>query len=142
MTRDIDVVVALTPADAGKIVELFSPDYYLSEQAVHDSISAESIFNLIHNRSVIKVDFVVRKNTPYRQTEFERRKQVTIDNFSTWIVNKEDLIISKLFWAKDSGSELQLRDVKNLAATGYDVSYVEQWTRELGLLNLWQQTKT
>ena len=33
-------------------------------------------------------------------------------------MSKEDLIISKLYWAKDSHSEQQLRDVKNLAATG------------------------
>jgi len=29
-------------------------------------------------------------------------------------VSKEDLIISKLFWAKDSRSEVQLGDVRNL----------------------------
>jgi hypothetical protein len=55
MTRNIDVVVALTAAEAGKIVELFDRDYFLSEQAVRDSIANESIFNLIHNESVIKV---------------------------------------------------------------------------------------
>lgn len=139
MTRDIDFVIALAPADAETIVELFRPDYYISEEAVRGSISAESIFNLIHNESVIKVDCIVRKNIPYRHAEFERRRQIGIDNFSTWIASKEDLIISKLFWAKDSGSETQMRDVKNLIATGCDGSYIERWTRELGLLNLWQQ---
>lgn len=141
MTRDIDVVVALAPDDAQMIVDLFRPDYYVSEEAARDSISAESIFNLIHNESVIKVDCIVRKNTPYRHTEFDRRKQIKIDNFSTWIVSKEDLIISKLFWAKDSGSELQMRDVKNLVATGCDMGYIDKWTRELGLDNLWQQCR-
>jgi hypothetical protein len=53
--------------------------------------------------------------------------------------SKEDLIISKLRWAKDSHSELQLGDVKNLLATGYDTVYLERWTRELGLNNLLQQ---
>jgi hypothetical protein len=141
MTRDIDVVVALAPADAGKMVDLFRPDYYVSEEAVRDSISAESIFNLIHNESVIKVDCIVRKNTPYRQAEFDRRTQIKIDDFSTWIASKEDLIISKLWWAKDSGSEIQMRDVQNLVATGCDVDYIDQWTRELGLVNLWQQCR-
>jgi hypothetical protein len=54
-------------------------------------------------------------------------------------VSKEDLIISKLWWAKDSHSELQLGDVKNLLATGCDAAYLERWTRELGLNNLLQQ---
>lgn len=149
MTRDIDIVVALAPADADKVVDLFRPDYYVSGEAVRDSIQSESIFNLIHNESVIKVDCIVRKNTPYRRAEFDRRQQIKIDNseslrevgpaFSTWIASKEDLIISKLFWAKDSRSETQMRDVKNLVATGCDTAYIEHWTRELGLFNLWQE---
>ncbi len=125
MTRDIDLVVALTPSDAGKVVDLFGRDYYVSGQAVRDSIAGESIFNLIHNESVIKVDCIVRKNTPYRRTEFDRRTQIRIDDFFTWIASKEDVIISKLFWAKDSGSEIQMGDVRNLAATGYDAVYIE-----------------
>jgi hypothetical protein len=47
-------------------------------------------------------------------------------------VSKEDLIISKLWWAKDSHSEIQLSDVKNLLATGYDAAYLERWTGALG----------
>ena len=141
MTRDIDVVVALVPADAWKIVDLFRPDYYVSEEAVRDAITSESIFNLIHNESVIKVDCIVQKTTPYRRIEFDRRLKIKVDNFSTWITSKEDLIISKLFWAKDSRSEVQMRDVQNLVATGCDTVYVDDWTRELGLFTLWEECR-
>lgn len=102
MTRDIDLVVALAPEDSNRIVALFRPDYYVSEEAVRDSIATKSIFNLIHEESVIKVDCVVRKDTPYRRAEFQRRQRIEIDDFSTWIATKEDLIISKLDRAKDS----------------------------------------
>ena len=54
------------------------------------------------------------------------------------IVSKEDLIISKLWWAKDSRSEVQLGDVKNLLVTGYDTIYLERWAPALGLNNLLQ----
>jgi hypothetical protein len=79
------------------------------------------------------VDCIARKSSEYRRTEFERRRKITILDFTTWIASKEDLIISKLYWAKDSHSELQLRDVKNLLATGFDTAYLERWTRQLGL---------
>ena len=46
MTRDIDLVVALTPADTDAIVRLFTPDYYVSREAVSSSIAHESLFNL------------------------------------------------------------------------------------------------
>ncbi|MGA2684517.1 MAG: hypothetical protein ABSF51_05645 [Verrucomicrobiota bacterium] len=139
MTRDIDVVVALRSADAARVVQLFSPDYYVSREAVDSSIAHQSLFNLIHNESVIKVDCIVRKQNEYRLAEFNRRQRIKIENFETWIVSKEDLILSKLFWAKDSHSELQLRDVKNLVSTGCDRDYTERWTRELGVANLWQE---
>ena len=93
----------------------------------------ESIFNLIHQESVIKVDCIIRKSSQYRRAEFERRQKISIHNFATFIVSKEDLIISKLSWAKDSHSEVQLGDVRNLLATGYDTDYLQRWTRELGL---------
>ena len=142
MTRDIDLVIALAARDVDTIVRLFHPDYYVAREAVRDSIAHESLFNLIHQESVIKVDCIVRKASPYRLAEFARRQRITIEDFSTWIASKEDLIISKLFWAKDSHSELQLRDVKNLASTGYDAAYVGHWTQMLGLVTLWNECQT
>ena len=139
MTRDIDIVVALVPKDADKVIQLFSRDYYVSPDAVSDSILRRSLFNLIHNESVIKVDCIVQKRTDYRIVEFGRRQRIQIENFQTWIVSKEDLIISKLEWAKDSRSEKQLGDVRNLLKTGYDRNYLQDWTEKLGLHNLLQE---
>ena len=142
MTRDIDIVVALAPKDTDTIVRLFTPDYYVAREAVSSSIEHESLFNLIHQASLTKVDFIVRKRAPYRRAEFERRQRVTIEDFSAWIVSKEDLILSKLYWARESGSEMQLRDVRNLAATGCDDGYIRRWTQELGVHNLWEQCQS
>jgi len=139
MTRDIDVVIAIAPDDVHRVAALFQPDYYVSEESIRESIVRESIFNLIHQDSVIKVDCIIRKRNEYRRVEFERRQRISILDFSTFIVSKEDLIISKLFWAKDSLSEIQLGDVKNLLATGYDAAYLQRWTGELGLDNLFKE---
>jgi hypothetical protein len=139
MTRDIDVVIAIEPEDVHRVAALFHPDYYVSEESIRESIVRESIFNLIHQDSVIKVDCIIRKRSEYRLVEFERRQRISILDFTTFIVSKEDLIISKLFWAKDSHSEIQLGDVKNLLATGYDAAYLQRWTHELGLDNLLKQ---
>jgi len=138
MTRDIDIFVALRAADTERLVQLFTTDYYVSREAVDSSIAHQSLFNLIHQESVIKVDCIVRKQSEYRLTEFNRRQRIRIENFETWIVSKEDLILSKLFWAKDSRSEVQLGDVKNLVSTGCDRPYIVHWAKELGLSNLWE----
>jgi len=142
MTRDVDLVVELGAADVQRIIDCFAPDYHVSSAAVHDAISHESMFNLIHEESVIKVDFIIRKQSPYRLAEFERRQRIHIEDFVTWIVSKEDLIISKLDWARDTRSPQQLGDVRNLVATGCDVAYVERWSEILGLVTLWLEIQS
>src|SRR5438105_8377732 len=139
MTRDIDVVIGIGPEDVGRVAALFRPDYYVSEENIRESVAHQSIFNLIHQESVIKVDCIIRRQNEYRRVEFERRQKISIRDFNTFIASKEDLIISKLFWAKDSHSEIQLGDVRNLLATGYDAAYMQHWTRELGWDNLLQE---
>ncbi len=137
MTRDIDLVVSLAADDAPKIFNAFSPDYHVSPEAVRDAIAHGSMFNLIHEDSITKVDFIVRKPGSYRATEFARRSRINIEDFTTWIVSKEDLIISKLDWAKDTRSSQQLGDIRNLLSTGCDTKYIDDWTQALGLGSLW-----
>ena len=139
MTRDINIVVALNRSDIDSVVKLLEKEYYINYQSITDSLIHESIFNLIHQESVIKVDCIVRKRNKYRLLEFERRQKIVIQDFTTYIVSKEDLILSKLLWAKDSHSEFQLRDVRNLLESGYDTVYLETWTVKLGVNYLLQE---
>ncbi|SRR5258708_5422790 len=113
MTRGIDFVVELSPKDVDKVFTLFKSDYYVDTSAISRAIAHEKPFNMIHNKAFIKVDCIIRKASDYRRTEFERRQEVSFQDARVWVVSKEDLIISKLHWARDSHSELQLRDGKN-----------------------------
>lgn len=136
MTRDIDLVVALKPSDAETLFALFEPDYYVPRETIARAIAQQGIFNLIHNDSIIKVDCVVLKEEPYRLEEFSRRCEVTISGFQTWIVSREDLILSKLYWARDSRSEMQLRDVNNLLVPECDLEYLQSRAKTLGVTDL------
>jgi len=129
MTRDIDLVVEVFPKDAKRLAALFSEDCYVDEDTVQDAVSRRTMFNIIHNMWVIKADFIVRKDDPYRQAEFSRRHHVEVDGTQVAIVAPEDLILSKLVWARESQSELQQRDVVELVnnVKGLDWSYLERW---------------
>src|SRR6266849_3206835 len=114
MTRDIDIVVELSERDTEKFILAFEMDHYLEPETVRAAVKSKRMFNLIHDQYIIKVDFVVRKDTPYRLKEFSRKKKISVDGQDVYVVAPEDLILSKLEWAKDSKSEVQLKDVKNL----------------------------
>lgn len=131
MTRDIDIVVALHRSHIESISRLFGLDYYVSEEAVADAIRYKSMFNIIHFESVIKVDLIVLAGSPFAVSAFGRRKTLELSDFQTTIISREDLILSKLVWAKDSGSEMQIRDVRNLLTASCDLDYVRKWAEEL-----------
>ena len=140
MTRDIDVVVELSSADADRLRILFE-DFYLDPDAVRAAIATRTSFNAIHTASVVKVDFMVRKDSEYRREELRRRRRVMLDDIPIFIVAPEDLIISKLDWARDTRSPVQLGDVRNLlaAAPGLDASYMTRWITRLGLDDLYRE---
>jgi hypothetical protein len=135
MTRDIDIVVEILSPDREKFFQIFKNDFYVNESSIAEAIEYQGMFNIIHNEFIFKVDFIIRKDASYRHTEFQRRLRVTLDGTSIWIVSPEDLIISKLLWAKDSLSEMQLNDVKNLLLSlkNLDKEYVLKWVQLLGL---------
>jgi len=141
MTRDIDIVVELSERDVGRFIPLFQTDHYLDPKTVAEAVKAKGMFNLIQNEYVIKIDFVVRKESPYRRTEFSRRRRVAIDDRRIYIVAPEDLILSKLAWAKDSRSEVQLTDVRNLfrSVRGMNRRYLSRWARQLSVESLYRE---
>lgn len=136
MTRDIDIVLAILPDDLSRLPEIFGEEFYLSPEAARDAVLRHSTFNVIHHESLIKVDFMVRKPEEYRLVEFGRRQRIEVGNRPLWIVSKEDLILSKLDWARESQSTRQLSDVENLLATGADMEYLKTWSQKLNLTDM------
>ncbi|MDP8262791.1 MAG: hypothetical protein P9M13_05755 [Candidatus Ancaeobacter aquaticus] len=141
MTRDIDIVIELTKADTSKFVALFQDDFYMDEKAIEKEVSRHGIFNLIHNQYVIKIDFIIRKESEFQDSVFSRRKKVQVENSPMWFVSAEDLILVKLLWAKDSYSEVQLKDVQNLIKTvnDLDLEHIKKWVLRLGLEQVYRE---
>ena len=137
MTRDIDIIIEIKNIKA--FYGTFKKDYYINQEMVSAAVKHQQMFNIIHLKEVIKIDFIIRKNTEYRKTEFERRKKVEIDGMSVFIVSIEDLIISKLLWGKDRHSELQMRDVKNLLKERLDKEYIDHWVKKLHIDDFYQE---
>jgi hypothetical protein len=139
MTRDIDIVIDIRETDIPRMVDLFTSDFYINRNMIESAIRHEDMFNIIHNEYVVKIDFVVRKSDEYRQVEFARRRKVRVDSTDIWIVSPEDLVLSKLWWAKDSHSERQLADVTNIMNHVPDLNreYLQKWVQGLGLSSLY-----
>ena len=143
MTRDLDLVVELDEAAADRVVRLFESDFVLDTDSARAAARSRGMFNMIHGDAVIKVDFIVRKDEPYRREEFLRRRAAEVGGQRIWAVTPEDLILSKLVWASVGRSELQLRDVRTLLGAGrtLDLAYIGARAADLGIAGLWREVQ-
>ncbi len=136
MTRDMDIVLELNAETAQTLIDLFEPDYYVSQEEIEFALRTNSMFNLIHHATVIKIDCIVRKPDGYSLAAFARRKKMKIDGFEIDVISKEDLIVAKLLWLKDSDSTQQKRDIQTLLQTDYDATLLRTLTEQLNLTSL------
>ena len=132
-TKDIDFVTELFPDNADRIIEEFEFDYYVPRRGLRDAISRRTMFNLLHRETLVKVDCAMRKNTRFQEQAFSHRHRINFSGFDIWIISKEDLILSKLDWAKNTRSDKQMRDAASIMRNGYDEKYVEDWAKKLDI---------
>lgn len=135
-TRDLDIVVALPRTKAHLLMEALATEFECDVESMLDAIARESLFCAIHVQTLVKVDFVALKSAPFRREEFSRRRTFKLSSGQqVSVVTPEDLVLSKLVWGKPSGSELQMRDARNIlkTSTGLDAAYLERWAAELGI---------
>ena len=136
-TMDIDVIIEIEQADIQKFERRFADDYYISLESIRRAQQHRSMFNVLNNTTGIKVDFILRKPNRSEAAKFQRRRLSKIDGTEFWVISKEDLILSKLAWAKDSHSERQFEDVRTLLESGADMAMIEREIQEEGLTDVW-----
>lgn len=133
MTNDIDIVVELVEHDLERFVHALGDDYYVPLERALDSVRRKTMFNILHTKRIIKVDVVLRKDSDFDRRAFSNRSTTIYTSFPVSVIGKEDLIISKLRWGKDSLSEKQISDVAGMMRHGYDEQYVNSWAKKLDL---------
>ena len=140
-TQDIDIVISPTPDQVRSLAILLpASEYYFDLNAALEAQRREALFNIMDLVTGWKVDFIIRKTRPFSRKEFERRSVVKIEGTPLSMATAEDIIISKLEWAKRSESQRQVEDaagIWRIRSAELDLAYIENWVRELGLQEQW-----
>jgi hypothetical protein len=141
-TQDIDIVIAPTLGSLQKLLDQFPSDhYYLSRDAALQAYGSDGLFNVIDFDSGWKIDFILRKSRRFSVEEFERRQPAELLGTRLFVASAEDVVVSKLEWARLGQSERQIRDVAGILRTksdSLDLGYVEHWVKALGLDDQWK----
>jgi hypothetical protein len=127
------MVIELSTDSLEKFYEIFNSNFHLHKPTVEEELSRRGMFNVIDHRSGMKIDFVIKKNSLYRRTEFERKRRDVLFGQDVWVVSIEDLVLSKLIWIQEIQSDRQMVDITNLLGNQHDAQYIKNWIKELGL---------
>jgi hypothetical protein len=139
-TNDVDIVIDPSPDALGRMVDrLQREDLYIDLDAARAALRDRGQFNAIVLDA--KVDFILKKADLFSAVAFERRRRVRGLEIDADVVSPEDLILTKLAWAIETGSDRQLRDVAGMIALVEDLdrAHIGLWAGRLGILDAWQR---
>ncbi|PYT00492.1 MAG: hypothetical protein DMF63_07965 [Acidobacteria bacterium] len=137
-TMDIDVIIEIERSDLERFEQRFAGDYYVSLNSIRQARERNSMFNVMSFATGIKIDFIMRKPSSFETGKFQRRRRSKVGEIEFWVISKEDLILSKLWWAKDSHSERQFEDVRRLIESGVDAATINREIEAQGLSEVWE----
>ena len=143
LTADIDVVLLLKLQDVPALRSVFpETGYYVPpEEALREEIarSARGMFNLVHHKSQFKADIYLAARDPLHAWALEHRRRIDLAGAGTWIAPPEYVILRKLEFLREGGSDKHSRDIRFiLAATPIDREFLETEVARLGVQAQWR----
>ncbi|MEZ2322107.1 MAG: hypothetical protein ACBR15_24225 [Microcoleus sp.] len=147
-TRDLDLAIQIPRQEIDLLVTtLENAGFYCPAGAVEElKQSRTQLLNITHTVTIANADIYIADNTPFALSQMSRRQLIEVEGTANfWVASPEDTIVQKLFWAKNSRSEKQWRDVLGilkLQGANLDRDYLQEWAQHLGVLDALTQAMT
>lgn len=139
-TNDVDVIATLSEDAARRLATILGPDFYCSAEAAVEAAQRRDSFNIIDQRSFLKVDVFVPPAGPLGVGQLARRRRlVLVGAVEVPVLGPEDVVLQKLRWYRMGGgvSERQWRDlVQVMRASELDDAYLDEVAASTGLAAL------
>lgn len=146
-TLDADVIADLRAEHVEPLTRGLGAQFYFDIGTIRHAVARRSSFNLIHLRTMFKVDVFVSKGRPFDRAQIERRILQTVATdppCRIYLASPEDTVLAKLDWYRQGGevSDRQWRDVIGVLEAQHgrlDATYLNDWADQLGLRDLLQR---
>ena len=138
-TQDADVVIDPNEGSLTEFISDIQGQFYADLAAAIDELKRRHMFNIVHLDTGFKVDFIVRKQRPFSEEEFERRRQRDFLGKPYFLASPEDTILAKLEWSHEAESGRQFQDAVGIAKVqqdSLDWFYLRKWAEDLNISSL------
>lgn len=146
-TNDVDLLIQLARTDAQKLADAYPPnEFYVPPPEVIEVELGRTHgghINIIALESMMKAD--IYPLSPAEAEWFTRRRAMEIGGRTLWFAIPEAVILHKLRFYREGGSEKHLRDIRGMLAVSpeeIDRALLDQATAALGLGDEWRSAQT
>src|SRR5207248_6689423 len=98
-------------------------------------------FNVLHADTGNKIDFIIPKDDAWSRAQLSRRQRIPLlEGLEGFAARPEDIIIGKMLFYQEGGSEKHLRDIAGMmriSGAEIDSSYIECWAGSMNLTDIW-----
>jgi hypothetical protein len=148
LTNDLDLVVAMTPADASRVADaLAADDTYVPPVEVLEVEAGRRThghFNVIHGPTSLRADVYLAGDDPLHAWGLARRRTLALAGTQVSIAPPEYVIVRKLQYSAQGGGDRHLRDIRRMldrALVPIDHVALEQFITTLGLHDAWRRVQ-
>lgn len=145
LTHDIDLVVFLRADDALRLVVIFpAAQFYVPPaEVIVREITRESRghFNIVHIASGLKADFYAAAREELHAWAFRNVREYAIGENTIKLAPPEYVIVRKLEYYCEGGSEKHLRDIRAMLAVSgelIDQAALQEWIARFKLKPQWE----
>jgi hypothetical protein len=149
VTLDIDLVVQIAPHSLEKFMAAFpAEEFYVPPlDAVREEVgrSERGHFSLLHHQTGFKADVYLPGSDPFQRWALEHPLRVDFRGHTLLIAPPEYVIVKKLEYYEEGGSEKHVRDIRAmllLSRASIDQGIVERNLRSPKTRELWRQIAT
>jgi hypothetical protein len=143
LTFDVDLIVFFSHPDIRKIPEIFpEAEFYVPpiETIKEEAARERGHFNVIHHGTGFKADFYSAGHDALNAWGFHFKKEVSFQDVIVTLAPPEYIILRKLEYFREGGSEKHLRDIRSIIAVSGELINKDElmdWIKRLDLADVW-----
>jgi hypothetical protein len=148
LTHDVDLVLRMVMRQIGDLVQAFPEDEYYCPPPevleVETTRPSRGHFNIIHYASGFRADIYLMGDDPLHAWAMQRRRKVDLSGHVLWVAPPEYVIVRKLEYFREGGSDKHLRDIEGIFAgvgEDLDVGWIEGIVSQRSLEKEWGRVR-
>ncbi len=139
-TKDADFVLQLRGALGSDFAQRLGDEFEMDPQLSFETNTGTYRQILHHKNSPFKVELFFLSTDAHDQSRFSRRRAVKFFDRQFWLPSPEDVIITKLRWARNRDKD-DVKDVMSVQRGKLDWKYIEEWCGRHGTLALMEKIR-